>query len=84
MVFFLSGRFRQVILYILNSLPPWEIYMFFLSSADFFQNQHFLKSSLRNTIRVSNNLNQEEAAHFIGPDLGPNCLQKLSAVDTRR
>ena len=26
----------------------------------------------------------DQAQHFIGPDLGPNCLQRLSADDTRR
>ena len=32
-----------------------------------------------NTIRVSNSLDPHQAGHFVGPDLGPNCLQKLSA-----
>ena len=31
-----------------------------------------------NTIRVSNILDPDEARHFVGPDLGPNCLQRLS------
>ena len=46
----------------------------FLSSADFFQNQLFFKNSFRNTIRVSNSLDPDQARHFVGPDLGPNCL----------
>ena len=36
----------------------------------------------RNTIRVSNSLDPDQAQHFVGPDLGPNCLQRLSADDT--
>ena len=51
---------------------------FNLSSADFFQN------SFWNTIRVSNSLNPDQARHFVWPDLGPNCLQRLAADDTSR
>ena len=51
----------------------------------FFQNHFFfLKNSIRNTIRVSNSLNPDQARHFVGPDLVLNCLQKLSADDTSR
>ena len=32
-----------------------------------------------NTTRVSNSLDPDQARHFVGPDLGPNCLQRLSA-----
>ena len=32
-------------------------------------------------IRVSNSLDPDQARHFVGPDLGPNCLQRLSADD---
>ena len=34
-----------------------------------------------NTIRVSNSLDPGKARHVVGPDLGPNCLQRLSADD---
>ena len=37
-----------------------------------------------NTIRLSNSLDPDQARHFDGPDLDPNCLQGLSVVDTRR
>ena len=51
--------------------PVFMVYSYyFLSSADFFS-----KISFWNTIRVSNS---------VGPDLGPNCLQRLSADNTRR
>ena len=39
---------------------------------------------VRNTIRVSNILNRDQARSFVGPDLGPNCLQRLSADGTSR
>ena len=48
-------------------------------SADFFQNLIFKKYSLRNTIRVSNRLDPDQIRHFVSPDLGPNCLLRLSA-----
>ena len=35
-------------------------------------------------MRVSNSLDSDQARRFVGPDLGPNCLQILSADDTRR
>ena len=33
---------------------------------------------------MSIRLDQDQARHFIVPDMGPNCLQKLSAEDTSR
>ena len=33
---------------------------------------------------MSNSLEPDQAGHFVGPDLGPNCLQKLLAYDTSR
>ena len=60
------------------TLSPWEIFHAFLSSADFFQN------SFRITIRGSNSLDRDQVQHFVGSDLGTNCLQKLSADDTWR
>ena len=41
----------------------------------------FSKNSFRNTIRVSNGLESDQDSHSVGPDLGPNCLQFLSADD---
>ena len=31
---------------------------------------------------MSNSLDPDQAQHFVGPDLDPNCLQRLSADDT--
>ena len=39
----------------------------------------FHKNSFRITIRESNSLDPDQDQHSIGPDLGPNCLQRLSA-----
>ena len=44
----------------------------------------FFKISFRNTLRVSNSLDPDQARHFVGTGLDPNCLQKLSADDTSR
>ena len=41
----------------------------------------FLKISFRNTVKVSNGLDPDQDQHFVGPDLGPNCLQRLSAEE---
>ena len=30
---------------------------------------------------MSNSLDPDQARHFVGPDLGPNCLQRLSTDD---
>ena len=39
---------------------------FYWSSADFFQNQVFRKKSFRNTIRVLNRLDPDQARHLSG------------------
>ena len=36
----------------------------------------FFKNSFRNTARVSNSLEPDQARHVVGPDLGPSCLQR--------
>ena len=56
---------------------------FFFTSADFFQNQHFQKI-LSGISSVSNILDQDQAGLLVGPDLAPNCLQRLSADDTSK
>ena len=33
---------------------------------------------------MSNSLDPDQARHFVWPDLGLNCLQRLSADDTSR
>ena len=56
----------------------------FLSSTDFFSKLAFSKISFRNTIRVSNSLDPDQVRRFVGPDLGLNCLQRLTADDISR
>ena len=49
--------------------------MLFLSSTNLFQNQLFQKKNLSGMPLVAKNLDPDQARHFVGPDLGPNCLQ---------
>ena len=56
--------------------------IFFLSSAIFFFKINFFENSFRNTFRMSNNFDPDHVRHFVGRDLGSNCLQRLSADDT--
>ena len=55
----------------------------FLLSVDFLLKLTFSKKSFRNTIRVSNNLDPDQARRFFGPDLNPNGLQRLSTEDKK-
>ena len=49
-------------------------------SADFFR-MKVVKNSSKNTVRVSNYLDPDQALHSVCPDLCPNCFQRLSADD---
>ena len=53
-------------------------------SADIFSKSTFSKKNFRNIFGASNNLDPDQARRFVGPDLGPNCVQMLSADDTSR
>ena len=72
--------------------------MIFLSSADFFQN-HLFRKILAGIPSFQNHLFRKIVAgipskcqtvwiqirrHSVGSDLGPNCLQRLSADNTSR
>ena len=46
--------------------------------------QFLARLSHRNTIIVSNSLDPDQAQHLFGPDLDPDCLQRLSVDDRRR
>ena len=37
-----------------------------------------IQRKFRNIIRVSNRLDPDQARRFVGPDLGPTCLQMLN------
>ena len=50
----------------------------------FFSKLLFRKNSFRDRIRASNSLDPNHAGHAVRPDLGPNCLLKVSADNTKR
>ena len=50
--------------------------MLLLSSADFSE-LTFSKNTFKNTVRVSNSSFPDQDRRPVGPDLGPNCLQRL-------
>ena len=54
--------------------------MHLLSSADFLSKMIYSKKKFRNTIR-ENSLDPGWDRHCVGPDLGPNCFQRLLADD---
>ena len=54
-----------------------------LSSADFFSKFTFSKNSFKDTIRVSNSLDPDQARCSVGPDLATYCLQRSSSGDKR-
>ena len=64
-------------------LGNFSLFFFFFLKIHFLKST-FLKNSFRNTIRVSNNLDPDQDRHSVGPDLGPNCLQRLSEDDESR
>ena len=56
----------------------------FLSSVYIFQMFFFSNKSNKNTITVSSSLDPDQARHLVGPDLGSNCLLRLSVDDIGR
>ena len=70
-------RYSGVTSYMYIVCAYWVIFHDFLLSANFFK-IIFLKTFSRNTIRMSNSLDPDQAQHFVGPDLDPNCLQSLT------
>ena len=56
-----------------------------MSSADFFSKSTFSKNSFRSlSSNLLNSLDTDQAQRFVRPDLGPNCLQRLSPDDASR
>ena len=49
-----------------------------------FSKSTFSKNYLRNTFKVSNSSDPDQARRSVGPDLDPNFLQRLTADDTGR
>ena len=71
---------NQVLSIYLNSLHAGKFGLLFCRLLFFFK-INFFGNKIRNTFRVSNSLDPDQAGHLIGPDLGQNCLPRLSADD---
>ena len=69
--------FEVKVSYQFNSLHAGYFFMLLLSSADFLFKINFITTL---TIRESNGLGTDQDRHSVGPDLCPNCLQRLSAA----
>ena len=54
--------------------------MLLFSSADFFKIIFFQKNTSKRLL-VSYGLDPDQDRHYVGPDLGPNSLKRLSADD---
>ena len=70
-----------------SSLPFGYFSCAFVVCWFFFSKSTFSKNSFRSIIRVSNSLDPDQAGQFVGPNLGPNCLQRSpegKADDTSR
>ena len=61
----------------------WLILHALLSSADFFQNQLF-KKFFQEYHQSVKQFGSRSGRHIVGPDLNPNCLQRLSADGSSR
>ena len=72
MVVLMGGRVSLAF----NPLYAGYLFKRLLSSADFFKIRFFKKKYFMHTIRVSNRLDQDQDRRSVGPDLGPNCLQR--------
>ena len=68
---------------VINSVC-WEINKRNCHLLFFFSKLTFLKNSIRNTIRVANSLDPDQAQHFVQSVLGPKSSQMLSAEDNGR
>ena len=65
--------------YRVNTLHAGQLFMLcYCCLLTFFHFNFCQKKSFRNTIRVSNSLDLDQAQHSVSSDLGPDCLQRLS------
>ena len=63
---------------LVNSLPTRYFFFIFCCLLIFEKNQLFQKNlSDRKTISVSNSFSPDQSWHYVRPDLGPNCLERL-------
>ena len=76
-----NSDFNSLKLYHKSKSACWIIFHALGVVCWLFSKLFFSETSLRNTIRVSNSLDPDQGRLSVGPDLGPNCLQRLSAYD---
>ena len=55
--------------------------MHLLLSFDFFKIIFFKKKNVSGIVSECNSVDPDQDGHPVDPDLGPTCLQKLSAAD---
>ena len=53
-------------------------------SADFFPKSTFSKKNIQEYLQSGKQFESRSGQHFVRPDLGPNCLERLSADETSR
>ena len=61
-----------------------DIFAYLFCRLMIFSKSSFSKISFRNTVRLSNSVDPDQTVHFVEPDRGLNCFQRLSADDTSR
>ena len=59
-------------------------FFFCIASAEFFPQNHLIRKILPEIPFVSNSLDPDQAPPNVGTELGPSCLQILSADNTSR
>ena len=62
----------------------WVFFHAFAVVCWLFPKLTFLKKILSGTLKESNRLDPAQDQHSVGPDLHPNCMQRLSAEDNVR
>ena len=73
--------------YMKKLASTWDFGAYHVNFQDFSSSACFPskpKHSYRISTRVANRLDPDQARHFVGPDLDPTGLQKLSADDTSK
>ena len=60
-----------------------SVFFFLFSAVFFYFKINLSENSFRNATSVTNSFDPDQARRFVGPDLGPNCLQRLSADITK-
>ena len=74
----ISAFLSTIELTVIKLFACWVIFMLLLSSATLFQNYLFQKI-LSETLSECQTVWIQTRTHNVSPDLGPNCLQRLSA-----